>query len=817
MKKIVTACTRYPVWVIGIILLITAGSGALIPLIKLDARSEIFIKADNPVRVQYEKNRAEFGAADEGLIGIVAPTIYDRDVLAEVFAIGQAVGKLPRVQKVQSILNMDYIQGSPSGIEVAPLSDPDAPPGTDEQIRGIKAKIDAWPFLKGSLVARDDTGVAISFTMQPDTQTSDVIPVYYAVQKIIAEQQSKAKVFVSGVPIVTALTSDYMVRDMRLFIPLVALVMVSTLFLLFRNLRGVLLPLLTVGISTVWTLGLMALLQWPLTLVTITTPVMLASVGNGFGIHLLQNVFVDASLGIRGQQGIINAAHRVSLPIIMAGLTTMGGFFSLVATDVVPIKQLGVLTTFGVGAALIISLTFIPAVLSMLNRYGREIVQAHTARFDFVGPILRCFTYLALKRSKSTIAFYVVLLAISVYGALLIESDMDPVKNFKAGSPVRIADEYLNQKFAGTSMFNVVVAGAHPDDIKDPAVLRRIETLQNRLNTLPGVGKTLSIVDLLKRMNQVMHDDDPAYYIIPDSRELVAQYLLLYSFSGSGEIERFVNPDFQKAQVVLVMKSQSGDYARRILSEIDRFRQELQGTPLTVAATGISAITMEFNRLVVHGHIASFALAVLFVILATMPIFKSFKLGLFSIVPLCIPVCINFAIMGFCGLKLNAVTAIIASITIGVGISYTIHFLARYRYELSRTTDVGEAITGAMQVAGRAIIYNAMADAAGYAVLACSSFIPILQTGALISLTMFTSSTAALTALPAVINAFHPRIKADGHRDHIPTPAERRTDEDLYVYRIDRGKPHVGPDDPGHRTRRGTQRRADHDQVSRRP
>ena len=211
--------------------------------------------------------------------------------------------------------------------------------------------------------------------------------------------------------------------------------------------------------------------------------------------------------------------------------------------------------------------------------------------------------------------------------------------------------------------------------------------------------------------------------------------------------------------------------------QIDEFnRQELAGSGRQAFATGISAITREFNHIVIVGQISSFVLALILVIFVTMPIFKSVKLGLFSILPLFIPILINFGLMGFAGIPLNAATAMIASISVGVGIDYSIHFLSRYRHELGICGDTDQAVTTAINTSGRAIMYNALAVAAGFIVLVLSNFVPVVQSGYLTALVMITSSTAALTVLPAFIVKFHPRIPAErclnGSQPNaaIPTP-----------------------------------------------
>jgi len=771
MRRIIEFWVKHPFVIIVIITMITIFAALQIPKIKLDPRVEIFIPNDNPVRVVYEKNRDEFSQREETIIGVVGKNIYNTDTLQEIRDISTETEKLPLVKDVKNILNMDYITGSKSGIDVAPLYPGGKVPTTMDGLKDLKQKIDSWDFFRGFFVTEDDTGSLIYITMKAGTETDELIPVYYNLRKIVdnadKKHQGQSKLFITGVPVVNALMGDYMIRDMKVFVPIVNLVIIITLFIFFRNARGVVLPLITVAISTIWTMGLLSLLKWPMTQIASTLPVVLTAVGTAYGIHVLENVFSDAAQGKRGKEGIVNATHRVCLPVIMAGLTTMGGFISVLTTDVVPIKQLGALASFGVFAALCISLTFIPAVLSILDSMGKEFIPDHHARLDFIGPVLKGFSFLALRKSSAVIVASLIILTVSTAGALRIKSDMDPIKNFKKSSPIRVADDFLNAKFAGTSMLNVVLKAKNSDDIKDPAVLNKIDRLQTRLKRIEGVGKTLSIVDMIKRMNQVMHGDDPHFYTIPESKELIAQYLLLYSFSGGEDIERFVNYDYKQAQILLIIKTQAGAFAEKVFAELDKFNaEELRGTAIQVFGTGISAITREFNRIVIYGQISSFILALILVILVTMPIFKSIKLGLFSILPLFVPIMINFGLMGFTGITLNAATALIASITVGVGIDYSIHFLSRYRHELEFDGNSARAIDVSISTTGRAVMYNALAVAAGYIVLVLSNFVPIVQTGFLTALVMITSSTAALTALPAVINIFHPLIKAEKDGNH---------------------------------------------------
>jgi hypothetical protein len=408
-----------------------------------------------------------------------------------------------------------------------------------------------------------------------------------------------------------------------------------------------------------------------------------------------------------------------------------------------------------------ISLTFLPAVLAVADSRGWKYRPHHHSSRDCIGPVLVFFSRISLRRSGLVLGVSVVLLVLSVVGGLQVKSDLNLIEDFRKGSPIRIADEVLNEKFGGTSLFNVVLDGMEPDDIKDPAVLREMDALQNRLMGMNNIGKAVSVVDFIKRMNQAMHDGDPAFYTIPESKDLVAQYLLLFSFSGgSGELDSFVNFDCKSGQILLQMKSQSGYLAQDVVNLVNGYRkQELTTSRVTdIFTTGLAMLAKEFNRLVVESQASSFAVSFILVIFIVSAMFRSFKLGCYSVVPLVVPIFLNFGIMGLTGIKLNAATAVIASLAIGIGIDYSIHFLSRYRHEITTQGSVEKAIERSLHTSGRAILYNALAVAAGFLVLVPSNFVIISQLGILVALVMITTSLASLTLLPAILKVFPPRL-----------------------------------------------------------
>ena len=782
MKRIIGFSVNHPWWIIGAVLCATTFFLTKIPQVRIDPRVEVVLKQNNPVEAVYNRNRQEFESYADILIGMLHDDIYNFNSLEKIRMIVEEVENIAGVKKVTSILTVKNIVGSENGLHVSPMADEGKPPASGEELQALRDKAESWDVYEGVYVTGDGTGTSISVVLDDTVETDDIVPVYYTLLDIVKKYEGPERFFISGPTVVEALQGHYMIKDLKFLVPLVTIVLLMSLFLFFRNIRGMVLPLLGVGMASIWTIGLMPMLDVPLTMVTSALPVALMAVGSAYGIHVMENVFSDFEESKTGPSGIISAVTRVSLPVIMAGLTTIASFMSLCTSAIVPLKQFGALSGFGLFVSVFISLTFIPSVLSVTDSLGLRYRSHHHSNRDLLGPVLVFFSRASLTRSRLILGLGLVLLVLSAGGGLLVKSDLNLIEDFRKDSPIRIADEILNEKFGGTSLFNVVLEGTEPDDIKDPEILRGMDALQKRFTGMEDIGRAVSAVDFIKRMNQAMHNGDPSYYAIPDSKELIAQYLLLFSFSGgSGELDSFVNFDYTNGQILLQMKSQSGYLAQGIVNEVRDYREKGPVSPkiTDIYTTGLSMLAREFNRLVVESQVMSFAVSFILVVLIVSVMFRSFKLGCYSVVPLVVPIVLNFGIMGVTGIKLNAATAVIASLAIGIGIDYSIHFLSRYRHEIMLQGSVDKAVDASLNTSGRAIMYNALAVAAGFLVLVPSNFVIISQMGILVALVMLTTSLASITLLPAMIKIFPPE------------PARRKAETMATVFHIRKAIPGV--------------------------
>ncbi|HOS98346.1 MAG TPA: MMPL family transporter, partial [Deltaproteobacteria bacterium] len=311
MKRIMRICVNHPYWIVGFVVAVTLFFGAQIPDIRIDPRVEIVLRQNNPVEKEYVANKEKFASYADILVGMMHDDIYNPASLGKIRAImGEAEG-IRGVKKVTSILNVKNIRGMDGGLEVKPMVEEGTVPQTTEELENLRALASSWDVYKGAYITGDGKGTALAIVLNDDIETDDIVPIYYRLEEILQKYQGPEQFFISGPTVVEALQGHYMIRDLRLLVPLVLVVLLVSLFVFFRSIQGMLLPLVGVAISCIWTMGLMAMLGIPLTMVTTALPVALMAVSSAYGIHVLENVFSDASDGSCGRDGIIRALDRV--------------------------------------------------------------------------------------------------------------------------------------------------------------------------------------------------------------------------------------------------------------------------------------------------------------------------------------------------------------------------------------------------------------------------------------------------------------------------------------------------------------------------
>lgn len=708
-----------------------------------------------PQKEYLEEIEQIFGTSGEyAFVGMVASGeegIFNPRTLRKIRIISRKAKSLPGVDEVFSPTEGDYIRGSEEGIEVIPLVG-DEVPESSQKIKEYKKHILGNKMFRG-IVCPDGKAAAIMISVNEE---ADKYALAKNLEKIATPQEGPEKIFVGGKTVIDSAIGNLMIRDLTYLIPVVLGVVVIILYFSFRSLIGVVLPLTTVLISTIWAMGTMILLNIPLSITTFILPILLMAVGTAYGIHILNRYYELKDSEDKSQ--IVEATlTKVGSAVLIAGLTTIAGFSSLAISEMRGLQKFGLLTAFGIGSALCFSLLFIPSLIMILPKNKRGAPAGVRSGSENPGKVSYLVWFLGrLGRVvyRRKVIILLVTAGIAFFfaaGIPLTSTESNPLLFFPSDNPYRRAEDVLNYYFMGTTPLQVIVKTPHSEGIKEPSVLKKIEKLENYVKDLPHVGGTRSLNEFIKSINKALHEDKEKFYVIPDTRREVAQYLLLYSMSADPQgFEKFVDNQFQTANVMVFLKSGYSAHIKKVIKNVNSFVGENFPPEVKVRVTGEGALFPTINRLLVNTFIRSIILSLILVFIISTTIFRSLTAGMFSLIPIVTAVVINFGVMGWFGIPLNIGTVAISAIAVGIGIDYAVHFISRLTEE-SAQGPILSALVVTTQTTGKAITYNAIAVSAGFLVLLASSIKWYHFMGGLMSLVMLISAMGALTVLPVAM------------------------------------------------------------------
>ena len=753
---------------IGSILLISLFFGYSMKFIKVDPDITSSLPKHIPAKLLYDRMNEIFPSRDFVLVAIESDSLFSPQTISEIFQITRKLEELPDVYSVMSPTNIKVIRGTEEGMEVKEILS--RPPETREEVQKYEYTLFHSDLPIENIISKDRTMAGIMVflknTVKPEVAAKEV-------KDCVEGCSLHNRVYITGKPILTLYLGRGMARDMGTLFPMVILLIIIILTLSFRNFRGVLLPLSVVLISVLWTMGLMAILGVPISHSTNMLPILLASIAVADGIHILNHYMSRAPGKKSSREVVLEVMGELNAPVMITSVTTAFGFLALNTSRIGSIGQLGAFTATGVLIAMAFSLTFIPASLSLM-KLPKRAAKPHKHRW--LNRLAVAYAEFLIERRYLVLGFILAVILFSVLGFPRIVLENNTISNFPKDHPARIDYEHINAHFAGTTFLTVMVEGDSAGQIKEPRVLRDMDNLEKFLRQDEHVGGTLSLADYIRRMNKVLHADDPAYDCIPPDtvveegidwveengrwvekkvtfkgpgRQLVAQYLQLYEMSGKpDDLANLVDYNYQTARVNAFLNTESSN----VLRNLDRRTREYirkNFTSARVELTGTSELFLAINDLVVEGQFYSIIASLVLVTLVTSLLFRSFVLGLLNAIPLFFAMIFNFGFMGWAGIHLNIVTMLTSSIAIGVGVDYAVHFIHRYRLERQQY-DGAESIKHTMQDAGVPILLNALTVGLGFAILAFSIFAGVKHMGILIAIAMFTSCFGAITILPVL-------------------------------------------------------------------
>jgi predicted RND superfamily exporter protein len=744
---------RWPV-LVGLAL-VTALFAFQIPRIALRISPEGMVVLGHPDTLYYAHYVEEFGTDEIVLIELFAQDVFSSKVLATVFRLTEQIQGYESVKRVLSLASVNDIRGSPEGVEIAPFLT--GLPETADELEAVRAQVHANPLLSGNLVSRDDrcTLVLVELDLRkedfPEKRKELVRRILELVDR---ERTEEVEFYVAGFPVVSTVLTTMLIEDQRVFVPTIALLIVLTLCISFRSFWGVLLPMLTIAVSLIWVLGFLVLAGKTVEIITNVLPPLILVIAIADSVHILAHYQEELEGNGNPQEVLLDATAYILTPCFLTSLTTAIGFGSLMVSRVEGIRNLGLLASFGALAAFVISITLVPILLSLLPaRSVRRQVRRRRSVLDRVLACLAGFNESNQTRVLLATFFFVV---VAVTGLFRLKVETTLIEYLKDGNPLVRAVRHIESHLTGTSTLDVVFTFDGPEAVKEPGNLAKVEELARHLLARPVVTDCFSLADILKRMNQVFHGGDPFYYRLPESREEIAQYLLLYSMSGEEEdLARYVDDDYQTAVLTSRLKTVSSAQMDRFIREVkEHIRREFP--ELDIEVTGISVLVTDSIDAIVRGQTQSLGLAVGIISLIMVALLGSFRLGLLSMVPTVIPILGTLGLMGWVGIPINTATAVISCVAIGIAVDDTIHYMSRFRKEFLKEPNEAVAAFRSLTSTGRAMYLTSFILTAGFLVLVFSHFKPIIYFGFLMAVTMVSALAGDMILLPVLLMVLKP-------------------------------------------------------------
>lgn len=773
---------RYPLRTITVVLIGVAALGTRLPALSFETSLESFLHVDDPLRLRYEDFRRQFGRDDLVIVAIEAPDVYALEFLERLRALHRDLElEVPYLDEVTSLVNARETRGEVDRLVVGELMEdwPDSP----EALASVKLRATANRLYQNFIVSEDGRVAAILLKANPYSETladdealegfddeppseaqeghrspyltSDENAAFVRTIESVVDryQAGDFRIHTAGLPA----TSDFLLRtiqrDMMRFTAYGIATIAAFLALLFRRAVAVVLPLSVVILSMLCTLSLMPIFDAPITLPTQILPSFLLAVGVGDSVHILVIFFQRFNRGASKEDAIAFALGHSGLAIVMTSLTTAGALLSFSAAELAPVAVLGLIAPAGVMIALLFSVIMLPALISIFPiRPGRE---SDKDRARVVRKLLvRCGDF-AISHAWPVVLVSAGFGIAACLGVAQLRMSHSPMEWFPEGNRYRIATEFINDELGGAMFLEVLIDTGVENGLHDPERLKKLDRLRPAAMSLQSgevyAGKTLSLADIVKEINQALNEGHPDAYRVPDDRALVAQELLLFENTGTDDLEDVVDSQFRYGRFTVKLPMIDAVEYAPYLEMLGLEASRVLGEGFDVTFTGlmriISATIYAMMRTMAQSYLIAFAVITPLMII----LIGDLRLGLLSMVPNLAPILLVLGVMGWIGVPLDAFTLLIGSIAIGLAVDDTIHFMHNFRRYYERSGDVRFAVRETLGSTGQALLFTSLVLSTGFFIFTFAALSNLFYFGFLTGLAIVMAFLADVILAPALL------------------------------------------------------------------
>ncbi len=771
---------------IVIMLVLTAAMVSQIPKITIDTSTEGFLHTDDPALVAYNNFRDQFGRDEVIIIAIKSADIFSPKFLETIQKLHEELEEnVPYIDDITSLVNARNTRGEADELIVEDLLE--HWPQNQGEMTALKKRVLTNPLYKNLLISEDATFTTIIIKTQSHSSLGQDVDVLEGFEEEAAqdrnvkskaadqgayltdEENSRAvnaargviekyrapdfDIFLTGSPVVTHFLKRSMINDMRKFVALAVATVAILLFVMFRRVSGVLLPLVIVILSLLATIGIMALAGVAVKVPTQILPSFLLAVGVGTSVHILAIFFQRLQKTNDKEEAIAYALGHSGLAVVMTNVTTACGLMSFATAEVAPVADLGLFAGIGVLLTFINTLVLLPAVLALVPVSAKRL-NGRPSKSSLMDRFLSGISHFSTTHPVPILIVSSLIVGLSIFAALQIRFSHDVLKWFPEKNEIRRATEKIDHELRGTLNLEVIIDAGNENELYNPALLKRIDKAAADTESLEFeevfVGKAWSLATILKEINQALNENRSDYYRIPSNRDLIAQEFLLFENSGSDDLEDVVDSQFSKARFTIKGPFKDAVKYNRLIDTVNRyFDENFPGETITL--TGLMVLMSRTVKNAIISMARSYVIALVVITVLMIILIGRFRIGLLSMIPNLAPILIMLGIIGATPFKMDLFTMMVASIAIGLAVDDTIHFMHNFRRYYEQSGDPKQAVYETLHTTGRAMLVTSIVLSIGFFIFVFASMNNLFAFGLLTAITILMALAADYLVAPALM------------------------------------------------------------------
>ncbi len=748
-----------------LLLLVVLLTGNTIPF---DNSTERYFVAGDPTLVEYDNLIDLFGDNEYLIVGFEATPsetdIFNADTLRDIARVSDFLEYHEYVTQLRSLTNFQYIHADGDDLSTDYLiEDVEELIGDSAAIAAVKNTLNNEVLALDTLITRDFKHTRVAARVEHNGDTSEAkVQLVQDLYRFVEEDLSSDSyvLHLSGYPLAQERFETVSAEDIAVLIPVMVLLMVLILFFSFRSLWATIAPWLVIACGILLVQEIQGYLGIPHSTVDsgALAPTLII-IGIGITVHVLLEFFHFMHAGHDGAEAAHATILNIWRPAFFTAITTSAGFYALSITKILPVREFALLGAIGSIALFLFALTVLPALLSFMKK-----MPSNTNRVlesGIISSITQKVPGFTLRNKNKILVGAFLALLFSIWNIPNIVIDSNYVTLFKASSQTRQDIEYFDDVYRGMMNLDIILDSGADEGIKDPNFLAQLDEIESWLVQRETLGPVNSLGDYLKEISQSLNGDDPEFYRLPSSREMAAQFLLLYESAGANEdlsdIKDFEN---RHARLVVPVVNMQASLMQAELEDIEAYLDE-NYPQLGAIVTGTMALYTVQDTYISEGMAQSFLIALGVITLFFITLFKSVKYGLLSIIPSVLPIVLAGSIAGWLGISLDQSAVIVFAMTMGIAVDDAIHVMSRYLLAKSEGASTQQSIARAMNESGRAVVFSSLVLVFGFSVLCFASFTTIIYVGLFGSIIMSFALIGDLVVLPAIL------YLADGTEDEL--------------------------------------------------